>query len=509
MPLRRVASLVSSAASKAASAAKEKQKSSSSSSSGNRSEVVSGVGKVNYSDGVPNTIGKMSGSYDPSTGQYSITDYRTGQTHTGSAGSQEEYRRIYDSIYGGGGGGGGGGGYSSPNLPIGGINFNQYRTQTATIEDLQRKYGFDYSREYAARQAEAEARARRDAIANQQRGVEANVEGSVDALDRNYFLQGLQQQQAQANRGLNAGIAADQNLRMAMSRQAAMGDIYRDANLERMRLLDELGRVEVERLAREDALFNERLQQGFLNALALTDAERASNQQMIDALLAQRGQDINQYQFGEDYRLREGALTGNYLSNEARNLLDQHMRHKQQTEARWMDMTPEEREAARRLGDEQRRQLALLGLNVSADWSMSDLQRQLAGGSLGQTLDSRRLQQEDQHFLARLDWEREQFNNLSAAEKEQFAIARERLEEEKRQFDSELEWREYEFNNMSAREQAEMLQRIEEFGAELAWRQYEFEETMRMTEAQMYYNAGLQGGQSPSSNVYDSRNFLE
>src|SRR6185312_6391795 len=118
--------------------------------------------------------------------------------------------------------------------------------------------------------AETEAQAKRDAVANQKRGVDAGLEGAVDSLDRNYYLQGLQQQQGQVSSGLNAGIAADQDLRMAMSRQAAMGDMYRDANLEHMRLEDNLGRVDLERLAREDSLFNERLNEGFQNSLALT-----------------------------------------------------------------------------------------------------------------------------------------------------------------------------------------------------------------------------------------------
>src|SRR5690606_21338464 len=50
-----------------------------------------------------------------------------------------------------------------PKLP-GQVNLNQYRTEIATIKDIAKKYGFDYSREYAERQAAILAQAQRDEI---------------------------------------------------------------------------------------------------------------------------------------------------------------------------------------------------------------------------------------------------------------------------------------------------------------------------------------------------------
>lgn len=164
--------------------------------------------------------------------------------------------------------------YTAPQAPVFTAPPKMEAPKQLSIDDLAKQFGLDYSRESAQKQANAEAQAKRDAIQQGKRAVDARVESSADALDRNYFLKGLQQQQSQANTGLNAGIASDQDLRMAMARQANMGDIYRDANLEHMRLEDQIGRVELERLAREDGLYNDRRQQGFQNALTYNDVLR-------------------------------------------------------------------------------------------------------------------------------------------------------------------------------------------------------------------------------------------
>lgn len=155
----------------------------------------------------------------------------------------------------------------------------------ATIDDIAAKYGFDFSRDYAKQQAEAEAQALRNANQDAQRRNESNKKtglASIDSglmnqaesMDRSYFQQMMQQQQNQVGTGLNAGIASDQDLRLQMNRQAEMGSSHRDANLGRMkinenfnlddlRLAEGMGLIDQQSLAREDSLYNDRLMDGF------------------------------------------------------------------------------------------------------------------------------------------------------------------------------------------------------------------------------------------------------
>lgn len=172
----------------------------------------------------------------------------------------------------------------------------------ATIADIAAKYGFDYSRDYAKQQAEAEAQALRNANADAQRrnesnkktglaDIDNNLMNQAEALDRNYFQQYMNQQQNQVGSGLNGGIASDQDLRLQMNRQAEMGASYRDANLGKMkinenfsledlRLAEAMGLINQQALAREDALYNERLQQGFGNLMTEREMANALDQQM-------------------------------------------------------------------------------------------------------------------------------------------------------------------------------------------------------------------------------------
>jgi hypothetical protein len=236
------------------------------------------------------------------------------------------------------------------NQPYAEVDPNKFRSESATIDDLAKKYGFDYSREYAKRQAEAEAQARRNANADAQRRNESNSKvgkqeidnnlmGMAESLDRNYFQEYMAQQQNQVGEGLNSGIAADQNLRLAMSRQANMGDAYRDANLGKMkineefslndiRLAEELGLIDQQSLAREDSLYNDRLNQAFGQVMDLNNLNLQYDQMGLDAALQQRSEnlDYNQFdrnlsqqkrefefdkeQFRWDKLLDESALTG-------------------------------------------------------------------------------------------------------------------------------------------------------------------------------------------------------
>jgi hypothetical protein len=198
------------------------------------------------------------------------------------------------------------------------IDFSKLNVEQATIDDIAKKYGFDYSRAYANRQAEAEAQAQKDAVASQQRqndatksntlqGIQNNVNNSQQALDRSYFVKGLQQNQDQTNNGINGGIAADQALRLAMSQNAELAPILRDANQQTtaentrygntaLDLLDKLGLINKDQIANADKMYNDRLQQGFTNAMQYTQSQRDNNNQLASWLLQQRGQDLGQMQ---------------------------------------------------------------------------------------------------------------------------------------------------------------------------------------------------------------------
>lgn len=168
----------------------------------------------------------------------------------------------------------------------GGQAYQDYQNiQNATIADIGAKYGIDFSKDYATQQAEAQAQALRDANANQKRlnesqnkqnlqRIENNIMSANEQLDRDYFQRGLGMGQDQVESGLNAGIAADQALRLQMSRQAAMGDVYRDAGLGRMtedqrftnegmRLEDALGTINQQALANAESMYRDMLTQGY------------------------------------------------------------------------------------------------------------------------------------------------------------------------------------------------------------------------------------------------------
>lgn len=186
----------------------------------------------------------------------------------------------------------------------------------ASISDIAAKYGFDYSRDYAKQQAEAEAQALRNANLDAQRrnesnskvgkqNIDNNLMNMVEALDRNYFQKMMGQQQDQVETGMNAGIASDQDLRMQMARQAEMGSSYRDANLGKMqidenfnlndlRLAEAMGLIDQQSLAREDSLYNDRLQQGYGQLMNEREMSNALDQQMWGRSQAEIDRALNQ-----------------------------------------------------------------------------------------------------------------------------------------------------------------------------------------------------------------------
>lgn len=189
--------------------------------------------------------------------------------------------------------------YGSYGQNTGSVNLNQYATKNTGMNDL-KAMGFDYSKAYANQQAQAEADAQRSGLNNQLKQVDVGVTSANDRLSRDYFQKYLQQSQTQANRGVTGGMLADQNVRLAMNQQAEMGNVYRDAAVQKNKVQSDLTNVNTAQVAKANQIYNDRLQQGFQNALSQTSSDRQENQAMLGSALQQRGQNLQLDQFNKN-----------------------------------------------------------------------------------------------------------------------------------------------------------------------------------------------------------------
>lgn len=121
---------------------------------------------------------------------------------------------------------------------------NAQKLQGMTINDIAKKYGFDFSQKYANQQAKVAADAQRNTYNSQQRTndsshtntmsrIQDQYDSSAGQLDHNYFKQFGNQQQSLADRGLNAGIAANANLQLGMNRQNDLTNLMKQSNSDR------------------------------------------------------------------------------------------------------------------------------------------------------------------------------------------------------------------------------------------------------------------------------------
>lgn len=149
------------------------------------------------------------------------------------------------------------------------VNLNQYKMQQATMKDLQEKYGFDYSPEYANRIAESEAQAKRALYQSQLDTLDANLRNYQQQLDQNYFLKYMNQAQNQVNRGLNSGVAADQNVRLAMNKQNDLLQYQQKDLAARSPIMAQMRALQDQQMTRAQSLYQDRLQQAFQNKMAL------------------------------------------------------------------------------------------------------------------------------------------------------------------------------------------------------------------------------------------------
>lgn len=200
---------------------------------------------------------------------------------------------------------------------IANIDFNKYRTQSATIEDIAKKYGFDFSREYAQRIAEQEAQRRRAEVESQRARVEQATQSAKTDLEHDFFNQFLQQQQAITNSGLNAGLEMDRYNRLDMSRQHALADILQTAELQNQDLDRMMQIIAEEQGLRAETLYDQRMQFA-AQLLQQYEAQRqAENLAMLQAELQQRGQNISLTELAERMGFQREQFNWQKLIDEA------------------------------------------------------------------------------------------------------------------------------------------------------------------------------------------------
>lgn len=323
------------------------------------------------------------------------------------------------------------------------INFNSYKTTSASVADISKKYGIDYSRQYAQRQAEAAAQAKRTGLQTQLKQTDTGVRNATDAIDKSYFQKGLQQAQSNVNGGVNAGLANETNVRLGMNRQAEMADMQREAQTARQGINQQLTDVETQRVAQEEQMYQERMQQ----AIALIQQDRSLDQNekqaLLNAAIQQRGQNIDQQQFGQQLDWDKYQFNNVNATDKMKIDWDKYM---------FNNMSASDK--------------------AQLDWTKYAFNNMSATDA------------------ANLSFDKYQFNNLSADQQSANKLAYAQLEEEKRQFGTEQKWREYQYKNMSALEKAQFNEDKRQFGTEMAWRREELRLTGEMTLAQAEAEAG-------------------
>jgi hypothetical protein len=154
-----------------------------------------------------------------------------------------------------------------------------------TINDVGKKYGMDFSQGYADQRAANDANRERNVYSDRLRKndsshtvtnerIKNNYDSSANALDNNYFKQFQNTAQSNANRGLNAGIAANSALQLGMHKQDDVADLWKQRNTnqqeEDMRYANEgtaisegMDQVEKEKANAAKQYFQDGLAQGY------------------------------------------------------------------------------------------------------------------------------------------------------------------------------------------------------------------------------------------------------
>lgn len=294
-----------------------------------------------------------------------------------------------------------------PVNPLAPVNIDLYKTQTATVQDLSKKFGIDYSREYAARQAEAAAQAKRSGLKNQQKQIDVGVKNAQDALDRSFFQQGLQSAQAGVNNGVNAGLANEANLRLGMNRQAEMAGIFRESQVEKNKIAEQLTATEAERLAMEEQLYQDRLAQAFEQTAQLRQLDQSEKQALMQAALDQRRMAIDMNQFGQQLAWDKSKFGQEMAWNKSQ------------------------------FGQQLAWEKSQFGQQM--DWNRYQFNNLSAADRESNKLAWAQLQEEKRQFGSEMAWRKHEFNNMSAAQKAE-------LNRAKDEFEKEMFWRQYELD---------------------------------------------------------------
>lgn len=184
------------------------------------------------------------------------------------------------------------------------------KLQGMTIQDIAKKYGFDFSRNYANRQAETAAQAQRNVYNGQGRQNDAahkvglqrignEYDSAAGSLDKGYFQKFLGTQQGQADRGLNAGIAASQNLQLAMNKQGEVADLWKQRSTntqeedlryanQAQTIMEALAQVEKEKAANAENMYQGLLSKGY----DILSSDRSSANQWADSAFSRLNSQI-------------------------------------------------------------------------------------------------------------------------------------------------------------------------------------------------------------------------
>lgn len=174
---------------------------------------------------------------------------------------------------------------------------NTYKLQNATVKDLQAKYGFDFSREYANRQAELERQQKQAAIQNQLAQLDQSARDINRQIDNDYFQRYMNLLQEQTNNGVNGGIAADQNLRLQMNRQNQLAQYMGQNRLQQDQLQAALASLPLEQQQRAEQMYQERLQQAFQNATKMDELSLQNLNNMSDYDMFMKNLDFERYKW--------------------------------------------------------------------------------------------------------------------------------------------------------------------------------------------------------------------
>lgn len=177
------------------------------------------------------------------------------------------------------------------------INFDEYKMQNATLKDLQDKYGFDYSREYANRMAELEAQKKQTGYQNQLENMDSDLKMYSQKLDTDYYQKFLEAMQQQANNGRNAGIQADANLRLNFNKQQQMANFLEKDRVKRSQIENDLAQLPYEEQLRAEQLYQDRLNQGFKNLMQLDQLNGSNLDRLLKIDEFNRQMQLDQYKY--------------------------------------------------------------------------------------------------------------------------------------------------------------------------------------------------------------------